>query len=198
MPSSVIRLPLTRGFVAIVDQEDEWVTRWKWTAVSAPAEPSLPYAVRHDRTTPLVNRQTCVFLHRAIIGALPGQICDHINRDRLDCRRSNLRIVSARQSTLNRRVRAGSASPYRGVYFKTPRGKWAARIAWQGSEGKTVQRHLGYFRDEVAAALAYDKAAREVFGVDFCPNFPLPGELGFAAAPEPANANQPAAAAGAR
>lgn len=65
-------------------------------------------------------------LHRVLLGLQPGDglIGDHRNRSVLDCRRSNLRVVDAAESSSN--VSARTASGYRGVY-RAPSGRWVAR-----------------------------------------------------------------------
>ena len=58
-------------------------------------------------------------------------------------------------------------SKYKGVCWDEPRGKWLAQI----SCGE-MHRHLGRFDDEIAAAEAYDEAARQYFGEHARLNFP--------------------------
>ena len=97
-------------------------------------------------------------MHRVIISAVPGQIVDHINRDTLDNRRGNLRIVTARQNVLNSRLlQAHNRSGYRGVCWQSDRRKWRATIH--------VNRrniHLGWFHCPEEAARAYDFAAKQL------------------------------------
>ena len=57
-----------------------------------------------------------VLLHRLIIDAKKGEIVDHINRNRLDNRTSNLRIATRSQNTLNSAMRLDNTTGYRGVY----------------------------------------------------------------------------------
>lgn len=96
----------------------------------------------------------------------------HLNDDPLDCRRENLivRTVAQRSYTTRKReIVSGrpTTSRFKGVYFETFTGRWRARIQCNG-----VQRILGRFRNEVAAAEAYDEAARELFGEHAWLNFP--------------------------
>jgi hypothetical protein len=91
-------------------------------------------------------------MHRLIIGAKPGQIVDHINRDRLDNRLENLRIVDASLNALNRGAR-GSSSKYKGV-AKHKNG-------WQVCVNK---KYIGLFRSEQDAAKAYDVAVVSEYG----------------------------------
>lgn len=92
------------------------------------------------------------FMHRIIIGAKPGQIVDHINRDRLDNRLENLRIVDLRLNALNRGAR-GSSSKYKGV-AKHKNG-------WQVYVNR---KYIGLFDSEKNAAIAYDVAVVSEYG----------------------------------
>lgn len=95
------------------------------------------------------GRTTTVRMSRQILGLKIGdpRQADHINRDRLDNRRTNLRIVTHQQNHQNRPSDRGSASPFRGV---TRDGEW-----WRASvflNGRRV--NLGRFADEQEAAQA--------------------------------------------
>lgn len=71
-------------------------------------------------------------LHQYLMGNAPeGFEIDHINRDRADCRRENLRIVSLSEQLFNRGVRKDNTSGMPGV-FQTRSGKWQSRIHAQG------------------------------------------------------------------
>lgn len=104
------------------------------------------------------ERPTVLLLHKWIMGVPTGTryrvIVDHINRNKLDCRRSNLRLVSPTQSNLNRVV-ATRDLPV-GVY-RTRSGKFDARI----KRGR-VSHHLGTFDTPEQAADAVS-AARGLF-----------------------------------
>jgi hypothetical protein len=90
-----------------------------------------------------------VSLHRLILG-LGDEVnrhADHINGDRLDNRRENLRSVTPQENAQNQGAHPGSSSPYRGVSWHSPLGKWHATACVGG------KRHfLGYFDDELEAA----------------------------------------------
>lgn len=149
-------IPLTRGDVALVDDEDAgFVLRWKWCRASAKR-----YAVGQ-----VGGRQ--VRMHRLLLGALPGQEVDHINGDGLDNRRCNLRLATSTQNKANRRKSPGLSSRYKGVYRRPGRSTWYAVIT---TERRT--RHLGSFGSEVEAALAYDHAALAAWGEFAFLNFP--------------------------
>src|SRR5687767_10322229 len=74
--------------------------KWKWTLRSG-------YAVRTDSGH-------SVSLHRLILGLERGdpRQVDHINGNRLDNRRANIRVVTARIQQQNRPKRAGTLSKY--------------------------------------------------------------------------------------
>lgn len=86
-------------------------------------------------------------LHRLIIGAKHGQQVDHINGNKLDNRKCNLRIVNNRDNSINRKVHregklAGSS--------KHTNGLWRSRISINNKEIS-----LGYFKTEEEAHLSY-------------------------------------------
>jgi hypothetical protein len=109
-------------------------------------------------------------MHREIINAPPGVEVDHINGDRLDNRRSNLRLATRAQNAANKVNRLGSISGYRGV-FPTRGGKWQSMITFNQK-----QLYIGTFEDPVMAAMWYDEWARSYFGEYARLNFPVSGE----------------------
>ena len=111
-------------------------------------------------------------MHRVILRAKPGQIVDHINRDTLDNRRANLRIVTASQNNWNQRLLpAHNTSGYRGVSQVICHcvSRRYDEVKWQATINvKKRMIHLGYFASREAAAHAYDRAAKmyhEGFGM---------------------------------
>ena len=118
-----------------------------------------------------------ISLHRAVwLYKHPGcykdseipPILDHINMNKQDNRYENLRPVSRNFNNFNVRKREDSSSNYRGVSWNKRSEKWTAQIKVGGKH-----RHLGIFpgtpEGEVAAALAWDRAAFEVYGEDAIP-----------------------------
>lgn len=93
-----------------------------------------------------------VRMHRMIMNAGNGQEVDHINRDKLDNQRSNLRLVSHHENCLNR-------SRGVGVSFRTDRKRWRARIKFAGKE-----IHIGHFVTKIEAIEARRVACIQYFG----------------------------------
>jgi len=94
-----------------------------------------------------------------------GMFIDHINRNKLDNRRSNLRIVTTSQNVVNCPPRKNNTSGYRGVSKKG--NMWIAQI--EKGDKKIFQE--SYTTPEQAAK-AYDRKIKEVFGEFAYLNFP--------------------------
>ena len=109
--------------------------------------------------------------HRVIwameAGEWPPHAIDHINNNRSDNRKENLRTATVEENARNRTSRVGASSKYLGV-SKIKRGKkWKASIYVNGKA-----KIIGEFDCEVAAAKAYDEQARKHFLEFANPNFP--------------------------
>lgn len=99
-----------------------------------------------------------VYLHRLVLGLEPGDglLGDHMNGDKLDNRRGNLRVVTTLGNNENTSSRAGSTSRFRGVSWDARAGRWRAQVKFDGQ-----QRFLGVFDAELDAALAAHAARCE-------------------------------------
>jgi hypothetical protein len=67
-------------------------------------------------------------MHRQILGVSVGGEIDHINRDRLDNRRGNLRKVTRRENCANRGLSRNNTSGHPGIWGQC--GKWKASVPW--------------------------------------------------------------------
>lgn len=157
-------IPLINSdLVALVDDED-WpaLSVYRWRAM---VTKSGVYA----RTR--VGRET-ILLHRKVLGLKVGDKAeaDHIHGKTLDCRKSELRKATRGQNRQNSKAtRNGFKGAYRfGKY-------WRSKITCKGES-----ECLGFFSSEFEAALAYDKAARRLFGEFARLNFPLTKESSVA------------------
>jgi hypothetical protein len=143
-------IPLAFGLAAMVDDADyPELSKFKWHVHRG------KYTFYARKTKHKNNGD--IFMHRMILKAKPGEICDHRNGNGLDNRRQNLRIATISQSLANRRTRNDSKSGRKGV--RKAYGKWRAEI-WV----ETKRIHLGRFKTEDGAAKAYADAATKFFG----------------------------------
>ena len=96
-------------------------------------------------------------LHRFILNAQHGEMVDHINGNKLDNRKSNLRLCTSSTNAANCKVHKHNTSGYKGVSRSGKR--WRAYIVKNDK-----QIHLGCFKTKESAAEAYNKKAVELFG----------------------------------
>lgn len=111
-------------------------------------------------------------LSRFVMDAKEGQIIDHRNRNPLDNRRVNLRIVTKRQNLLNRRCKNGSG--FIGVCIKNRKGRKYCQAKYQLSGGKQLSFQLPDSpHNRVIAAFARDKFVLQMGEEEYAPlNFP--------------------------
>jgi hypothetical protein len=105
------------------------------------------------------QKQNRVRLHRFVMGAEEGQIVDHINQNKLDNRRSNLRFATKSTNAANSKTQSNNTSGFRGVSFQKNVNKWFAYINYQG---KRIP--LGYFNSSSEAAKVRNRKANKLFG----------------------------------
>lgn len=150
-------IPLTHGKVAMVDDIDyERVARYKWHYVGNSRN-------EYARTTIVdAGGSHKVRMHRFIMRAQPGTLVDHEDGNGLNNCRYNIRYATCGQNKMNGRR---SSHKLKGVRQRTT-GMWEARIT---CEHKPL--YIGQFHEEITAAFAYDRKARELFGEFACPNF---------------------------
>lgn len=150
----VVRVPLSGGGYALVDDNKyPLIEKYRWRIWRTGNQ---VYA----KTAKMIKSKNIVLLmHRIIANAPQGMVVDHINGDGLDNRISNLRICSIKQNVRYSSKRKKATSPYKGVCWKSREGKWWANIIVDGH-----RKHLGYFNNEIDAAIAYDRAATIYFG----------------------------------
>lgn len=143
-------IQLTRGKVSIVDDEDfKELSKYKWYFTTP------GYAARDTRVD---GKRVCILMHRLLNETPIGMETDHINNDRLDNRRSNLRACTRSQNMANIRTPKSNTSGYRGVTWDKKAQKWMAQIM---VNYKTI--FLGYFDDPSKGAEAYKTASQKHF-----------------------------------
>lgn len=148
----IARVPLTRGFEAIIDSADAPLVQGRnWRVV--PNHSGINYVV----SSLPGNRRLA--LHRLLMNPPDDMIVDHINGDALDNRRTNLRVATQSQNCMNKRPRKTGSSRYKGVAWDKNTRKWQACIRLEDG-----QKYLGQYLSEEEAFAAYRQAAEKHFG----------------------------------
>lgn len=128
---------------AIIDLDDvEKIKDYKWS-------------INHG----YVNTFPNIRLHRLITNCSEDKVVDHINHNKLDNRKSNLRICSQHQNMMNKIKQNNNKSGYTGVYWSNEKSRWYAQI--------TVNKNtinLGYFNTKEDAIYSRKQAEIKYFG----------------------------------
>lgn len=130
---------IVSGLKMLIDDQDEGLFRSRrWFA-----NPQ-GYLCCKDRTS---GRGRTRLFHRMILEPIPdGMVVDHINRDRQDNRRENLRVVSNSENCRNIGSRPNKTSKYRGVSWNAESKKWQVVLRIDGK-----LRWIGAYESEDAA-----------------------------------------------
>jgi hypothetical protein len=139
---------LTKGQIALVDDEDYWrLMQYKWYTLQGGGGHLYAFNVEKG------------LMHQFIINS--EYMVDHKDRNGLNNQKSNLRECTPSKNQANRikETLRKTTSKYKGVYWYSSKGRWRAIIT------KDSKRyHLGYFKSENEAAIAYNSKALELFG----------------------------------
>lgn len=151
------KILLTQEKFALVDEEDfEYLNQWKWHFCKS------GYAVRNCWPEGKSGVCKTIRMHRVIMNTPRHLQVDHINGNRLDNRKINLRNCTQAQNAMNKGADSKTNRPYKGVswweYNGRP-GKWIAQIR---HNRKSI--HIGVYKSANEAALAYNIKAKELFG----------------------------------
>jgi hypothetical protein len=139
------------GEFALVDAEDfHLVCHLKWRIHSD------GYAITSQLGQPQTKR-TNIYMHRLIIKPGKGLQADHINGNRLDNRRCNLRVATSSQNNSNNSRRRIGLTGYRGVSWCRHREKYVARV-----QHKNKEFFLGSYSDPKSAHAAYVRMAKKL------------------------------------
>jgi hypothetical protein len=154
-------ISLTKGKLALVDDEDfEYLNQWKWYCSP------FGYALR-SQSRRLPGPRIAIKMHRVVCNTPEDMETDHINGNKLDNRRSNLRACTRSENQHNRNKLVGNTSGFKGVTWHIKSKKWASYIVVNNH-----QIYLGLFQDIIDAANAYDSSAKKYFGEFARLNFP--------------------------
>lgn len=157
----VQEIPLTRGYVALVDDEDYlFLVRFKWSVLLR--KDGGVAAARHGLYVD--GRVYNVMMHRLIMAAPEGEAIDHRDGNPLNNQRSNLRFANAKQNAANTRAVAGKE--FKGVHRASQRSYLA-----QIRDGDRTF-YLGSYDTPEQAARVYDAARVRMSGEFAWTNFP--------------------------
>lgn len=142
------KIYLSKGKFALVDDEDyDFLIQWKWHISQS------GYAVRTD------NRlKKTTMMHREVNKTLKNLETDHIDGNKINNQKNNLRSALKVQNQGNRKPQKGT-SKFKGVCWNKENKNWRA-----GIRVNKKSKCLGSFKNEADAARAYNIAAKEYFG----------------------------------
>jgi len=147
--NKVVSIALPNGLETIIDSEDYNLVktlRWHLTGWG--------YVQWSNK-----RMGKFILLHRLIMNAPIGMEVDHINQNKLDNRRCNLRVVTRQQNECNKPIGCTNTSGYKGVSYHNRDRVWRAKIRDNGRE-----IYIGAYKTPVDAAIAYNKKAIEING----------------------------------
>lgn len=125
----------------------ERLSKYKWHLCAN----GYPCRSIYESSTQKTKHST---MHREIMAAQKGEQVDHIDRNRLNNTRGNLRICNSSENGCNTGKRREGDSEYKGIHLDKRRKKWRAEIQFENNV-----YNIGSYADEAEAARARDGAA---------------------------------------
>ena len=153
------------------DEDYEKISKFKWSIAK---EGTAHYIRLKGNVFPVTNVKVggvwrSRSMHRVILGLIHCEpvVVDHVNGNRRDNRRCNLRVCAQAENNCNVHGRKDNSSGYKGVSIKTGTNLWVSQIQVKGKK-----YFGGHHKTPEAAAIAYDKLAIELHGEFAHTNFP--------------------------
>jgi len=108
-----------------------------------------------------------ISIQHIILGIKPDRkrMVDHRDRNKLNNRKFNFRVCTNTENTRNRTKPKTNTSGYKGIFWRKERKRWVVRISANKKE-----IYIGYFKDKIEAAMAYNRAAIKHHGEFACLN----------------------------
>lgn len=146
-------IKLTNGSIALVDDEDfDWISKFNWYFLKANrSDNGYAYTTKKGMS---------ILMHRLIMNTPKGLFTDHINRNKLDNRKENLRIVTPSENNLNTKLKSTNTSGYRGVTFHKEKRKFMSQLSFNNN-----YFFLGYFDNPKDASRAYEEKLGQIHGL---------------------------------
>lgn len=159
------KIPLTKGKFAIVDNEDfKKISQHKWHLSTQ------GYAFRCFREN---GKMKNILMHRLINKTQKGKLTDHIDGDKLNNRRNNLRSCTNFENMRNRRMHKNCKSGIKGVSLTKIKSKGKIYLYWvavvdtyvNGKIKRLAQKYFPYTEEgKLQAAKHYNEQAKIHFG----------------------------------
>lgn len=170
-----ILIKLPSGEITSISKEDKWIMKtfpvWGITGSTS----KYVFVERSVDTGFSILRER-IYLHRLIAKPNKLEQVDHRDRDRLNNKRSNLRICTIFQNMANTGPRG--KIKYKGVFLDDRGGglkkRFASYIAYVDAKrrGLKKRKYLGRFITAEEAARAYDAESKKIYGEFAYLNFP--------------------------
>lgn len=144
------RIVMKNNNIVLVDNEDYE----KLMGIGGWYKDGRGYAIADK----IINgKRTIIDMHRLIHPPKEGFIVDHIDQNKLNNQKSNLRDATKSLNALNSGMWKHNKSGYKGVCWSKQANKWRATINHNGK-----QIHIGFFGKAKEAATAYINKSREL------------------------------------
>lgn len=143
---------LNKGAIALVDDSDyDELSKFQWHISDD------GYASRTGPRPQLLKYR----MHRVIMGCVHGdkKQVDHIDGNKLNNQRCNLRIATHSENERNRGKNKNNKSGHKGVSWHKKSNKWQVHVM---ANRKSI--YLGLFENIHDASLAYENAAKKLHG----------------------------------
>ncbi len=153
------KVKLTNGGYAIVDDKDfDYIDQWRWQNINGYARRSRYLSSKKVGNGKYRSINKSYAMHRVINNTPEGMDTDHINGNKLDNRRSNLRTATRSENAHNiGKKNNGSKSKLSGVQWRSDRQKWRSYIC---IENKAI--YLGSYKNEIDAHSVYVSAKEQL------------------------------------